>query len=92
MTDNGIIQCLSSPNVPDQNGGPGNVVDVIDNVSRAIEKLSGSITVGGAGEGRDAAGGSISCLTESVMGITAGLFAIAEAINNLADATRGDDA
>jgi hypothetical protein len=39
--------------------------------------------------GRDAAGGHVECLTEAVMGVTAGLFRIAEAIEDLADAVRG---
>lgn len=38
--------------------------------------------------GQDATGGSVASLTEAVMGITAGLVQIADAINNLADATR----
>lgn len=38
--------------------------------------------------GNDAAGGVVGCLTEAVMGITAGLCRIAESINNLAEAVR----
>jgi hypothetical protein len=37
-------------------------------------------------QGQDAAGGTVDSLTEAVMGITAGLFAIAEAQGRVADA------
>lgn len=43
---------------------------------------------GDASPGRDAAGGTVGCLTSSVMGVTAGLCQIADAINNLAEAVR----
>jgi hypothetical protein len=38
--------------------------------------------------GHDAAGGTVGCLTSGVMGVTAGLVRIAEAIDNLAEAIR----
>ena len=36
--------------------------------------------------GRDESGGYVSCLTEATMGITAGLFKVAEAVRELAHA------
>lgn len=42
----------------------------------------------GVPPGRDAAGVGVGSLTEAVMGVTAGLVQIAEAINNLAAAVR----
>jgi hypothetical protein len=41
-----------------------------------------------AGMGHDATGGAVDSLTESVMGITAGLVQIADAIRDLAEAVR----
>lgn len=54
------------------------VYDGLDKVARAI--------TADASPGNDAAGGSISSLTEAVMGMTAGLYRIAEAIETLAEA------
>jgi hypothetical protein len=41
-----------------------------------------------AGAGRDEAGGHVESLTEAVMGVTAGLVQIADAIRELAHAVR----
>jgi len=46
---------------------------------RALNKLGYAITPD-AFPGHDEAGGTVASLTEAVMGITAGLFAVAEAI------------
>jgi hypothetical protein len=43
-------------------------------------------TADAAAAGRDAGGGPVESLTESVMGITGGLHRIADAIDNLAEA------
>ena len=58
--------------------------DVLDSMSKRIAR---AITADAA-SGTDATGGSISSLTEAVMGTTAGLVQIADAINNLAEAIR----
>ena len=42
----------------------------------------------GAAGGQDEAGGHVQSLTESIMGVTAGLCLIAGAIDGLADAMR----
>jgi hypothetical protein len=52
----------------------------------AIYGLASSITPVDAGPGVDATGGTITSLTEAVMGITSALLEIADAINNLASA------
>jgi hypothetical protein len=88
-TSDAILRTLESDNVRDENGySPANIVDVIAKLSQSIKKIADSITDGGAGPGTDATDGSISCLTEAVMGVTGGLCRIAESITNLADAVR----
>lgn len=56
-------------------------------VAQAIKSLKEAITPTAVG-GKDATGGHVESLTEAVMGITAGLCRVADAINNLADAVR----
>ena len=51
----------------------------LDDIARAIKPRD-------AMPGHDAAGGTVDSLTEAVMGITAGLVRIAEALHRLADA------
>lgn len=61
----------------------------VDNVTveEGFKRLAEAINSNSQG-GSDAAGGYVGCLTESVMGNTAGLVRIAKAINNLAEAVR----
>ena len=66
--------------------GEGNLVEVIHDLARNAAEIASAIST--SGEGEDAAGGTIRCLTSSVMGVTAGLVKIAEAIHDLADAVR----
>ena len=66
----------------------GNFNDVVANIANAVESLSASITPTIALGNTDAGGGYVSSLTEAVMGTTAGLFAIANAIGDLAEAVR----
>lgn len=54
--------------------------------------LARSITPLTAATGRDATGGTVLSLTEAVMGVTAGLVRIADAIGDLADAVREREA
>lgn len=51
----------------------------IDAIISALRNIGLSITPNGF-PGHDAAGGTVASLTEAVMGITAGLYAVAEAI------------
>lgn len=55
---------------------------------KAIYNFTASISDPNAHAGKDAAGGYVTCVTEALMGNTAGLVMIAEAINNLAEAVR----
>ena len=61
--------------------------DAIEMFEAMARKLANAVTAS-ASPGRDAAGGHVGSLTEAVMGNTAGLVRIADAINNLADAVR----
>ena len=82
-----LYDLLRSPNVPDSNWEPANIVDVVDRAGRGIHRLAESIKPDAA-PGRDAGGGQVGSLTEAAMGITSGLFRIAESIESLADAIR----
>lgn len=55
---------------------------------KAIYSLTTSISDPSTHAGKDATGGYVNCVTEALMGNTAGLVMIAEAINNLAEAVR----
>lgn len=83
-----ILQsCFISPNELDSNGEAANVVDVIGRLAHETHRVATAI-LANAAPGHDAAGGRVESLTEAVMGITAGLVAIAAAINHLAEAVR----
>jgi len=56
-------------------------------IADAIQKLATAIKPNAA-PGHDEMGGTVDSLTEAVMGVTAGLNAIAEAIDGLAEAYR----
>ena len=56
-----------------------------------IGKQIGYAISANASPGEDATGGTVASLSESVMGVTAGLVQIADAINNLAEAVRGNN-
>ena len=61
-------------------------------INDGFGKLAWAITPLNALAGKDAAGGRVESLTEAVMGVTAGLVQIANAITDLADAVRERDA
>ena len=58
------------------------------NQCTGLGKIADAITPFSGCHGTDAAGGTVGSLTEAVMGVTAGLVAIATAIHDLADAVR----
>ena len=60
----------------------------IDEAITAAAARIGSAITAEATPGPDAAGGCIASLTEAVMGITAGLFRVAEALDGIAEAIR----
>jgi hypothetical protein len=59
----------------------------IDQLSRAVTEIGLAVTPRGNG-GHDASGGFVLSLTEAVMGVTAGLCKIADAITELGEAVR----
>jgi len=61
-----------------------------DTTAETIKEIAHAITPLDAAPGHDEMGGVISSLTESVMGVTAALVMIANAIDNLAEATMAD--
>lgn len=84
---NAIVDCLRSPNVSDSNFEAANLVDTTDRMASGIYRLALAIMPNAAG-GKDANGGHVESLTEAVMGVSAGLARIADAIESLADAVR----
>ena len=60
-------------------------------VAEAIRSVAYAVLPRTSVAGTDAAGGSVISLTEAVMGVTAGLHAIAESIDGLAQAVRRDE-
>ena len=83
-----LEQCFISPNVSDSNFESANLVDVVQRLADKTGSVAKAICPQDAMAGKDAAGGHVGSLTEAVMGMTAGLVRIAEAIDGLADAVR----
>ena len=79
---------LVSPNVPDSNGEPANVVDALDDLSTSARKIANAITPLDAVGGRDSDGGYIKSLTEATLSLAEGSREIASAIRDLAEAVR----
>lgn len=61
--------------------------DVVD----AIMSLSDSITPAGAFSASDSSGGEVASVTQALMGITSGLFAVAQSISELSDSISQKD-
>ena len=57
--------------------------DISNAIYNGLKSIANAITPLGAMAGRDATGGHIASLTEAVVGITAALVQVAEAINNV---------
>ena len=83
-----LEQCFISPNVSDKNLESANLVDVVQCLAENTGLVAKAICPQNAMAGKDATGGHVGSLTEAVMGMTAGLVRIAEAIDGLADAVR----
>lgn len=66
--------------------------DISTTVAHGFAELAQAITPLSALTGTDATGGTVGSLTEAVMGVTAGLVQIADAISDLAEAVRERDA
>lgn len=59
--------------------------DATDRMADMIELLAYAITPTDAEPGHDATGGTVTSLTEAIMGVNAGLVRIADAIAGLKD-------
>lgn len=57
-------------------------------VADAVLKLTKSVMPRDLPGGKDATGGHVECLTEAVVGVTAGLCRIADALESIAEAIR----
>ena len=64
-----------------------NVADGLVHIGNAIFRLADAVTTN-VGAGKDATGGLVGCVTESIMGVTGGLVQVAEAVRDLASAVR----
>lgn len=60
-------------------------------IGKGLSKIASAITPDSPCPGIDAAGVSVGSLTEAIIGMTAGLMAIATAIHDLSDAVREKD-
>ena len=80
-----IERAFTSPNVSDSNGESANLVDVLDD---RLKWLGNAIIPRSAVPSADASGTGVASLAEAVMGVTAGLCRIADAIEELAGAVR----
>ena len=78
-----IRDCFISADVPDE--PVVNLVDVVSGIAPAVARIADAITHNVVGN-HDASGGYVTSLTEAVMGATAGLQSIADAIHHLAEA------
>jgi len=57
-------------------------------LTHAVQSVAESVTHQASGAGRDVNGGSVSSLTEAVMGISFGLARMADALESIAAAIR----
>lgn len=73
----------------DDNGEPW--LASLPAIASGLQAVANAVTPLGDAPGQDAGGGYVGSLTEAVMGISGGLFAIAGAIERLADAIRPQD-
>lgn len=64
------------------------LTEAVDQLSLEMNRIANAITPVGAVPSHDATGGTISSLTEAIMGMTAGMVQIAEAIEILAEAIK----
>lgn len=83
-----LVKEVLTTSDPDLKGKSSmNVVDALVHIGNGISRLADAVTIN-VTPGNDATGGLVGCLTESVMGNTAGLVKVAEAIRDLASAVR----
>lgn len=89
-TESAIRDTLQSTNVADANLEPANVVDVIHQLARSTYLIANAISLNGGqcDPAKDDFGGCVSSVAEGLLSISHGASAIAEAIDNLAEAIR----
>jgi hypothetical protein len=63
-------------------------MDEIELVAQSLRKIADSITPVDAAPGRDFVGGHVESLTEAVMGMTAAIVQVADALYDIATALR----
>jgi hypothetical protein len=80
-----IYDCFSRGHIEDSD--TDNVVDAINSLAGSAKRIAVAID-GDSAPGTDACGGHVGCATEALMGVTAGLVKIANAIHDLAEAVR----
>lgn len=66
---------------------PEDIDQIAESISTGLKRIAHAISADAA-PGHDETGGTVSSLTEAVMGVTAGLCRVAEAIGDLAEAVR----
>lgn len=90
-TADAIVRTLESPNVIDSNFEPANVVDVLNHLSNATGRVAKAVTPSEGVDVDKGADSQVTSLTEAVVGMTKGLFAIAKSIDSLAEAVKERD-
>lgn len=65
-----------------------NFPEFIEVLERVGYRIASAVKPLGAAPGHDATGGAVDSLTEAVMGVTAGLVRVADAMGNIAEAIR----
>lgn len=87
-TADAISNCLISEDVPSRSLNQANVVDALAYIANGTSGIAKAITADAA-PAQDATGGTVASLTEAVMGMTASLLRIAEAIDGVAEKLSG---
>ena len=90
-TADAIVRTLESPCVIDSELGPANVVDVLNHLSNATGRVARAVTPRDGVDVDEEGNLQVMSLTEAVVGMTKGLFAISESINSLAEAVKERD-
>lgn len=82
-----LTDIFESPREFTQGGDPANIADMFGGLVHATHRISTAIS-DEASPGTDETGGRVGCVVEAMMGMTAGLCRIAQAIGELAEAVR----
>ena len=88
MKDSDVARALREVFRQPFDSEPQTITEAVGYIKNGLYAVATAIS-GDAAPGRDAADGHVGCLTEAVMGITAGLFAISKSISDLSDSVDG---